>query len=60
MIPEYCSSADALCEYFELCLLAFICLCINALQLSFKDLAVGFGLGFGLMSANDLIFVALR
>ena len=29
------------------------------LQLSFKDLAVGFGLGFGLMSANDLIFAAL-
>ena len=41
----------------ELCLLALLFLCINALQLSVKDLAVGFGLGFGLMSANDFITV---
>jgi len=32
---------------------------MNALQLSFRDLAFGLGLGFGLFSANDLIFSAL-
>ena len=31
----------------------------QARRLSFKDLAVGFGLGFGMMSANDLIYAAL-
>ena len=39
----------------ELCLLAFMCLFMNAIHLSTKNLAFGMALGFGLMSANDLI-----
>lgn len=59
LIPDFALALMRSVSILELCLLAFLCLCINALQLSFKDLAVGFGLGFGLMSANDLIFAAL-
>jgi hypothetical protein len=43
----------------ELCLLAFLCLSMNALRLSFRDMAFGISLGFGLMSANDFIVGAL-
>jgi len=59
LIPDFALALMRSVSILELCLVAFLCLCINALQLSFKDLAVGFGLGFGLMSANDLIFAAL-
>lgn len=60
LIPEVALALMRSVGILELCLLAFICLCMNMLQLSFKDLAVGFGLSLGLMSANDLIFVALE
>jgi hypothetical protein len=43
----------------ELCLLAFLCLCMNALRLSVRDRAFGIALGFGLMSANDFIVGSL-
>lgn len=59
LIPDFALALMRSVSILELCLVAFLCLCINALQLSFKDLAVGFGFGFGLMSANDLIFAAL-
>jgi hypothetical protein len=59
LIPDVALALMRSVSILELCLLAFLGLCINALQLSFKDLAVGFGLGFGFMSANDLIFAAL-
>jgi hypothetical protein len=59
LIPDLALALMRSVSILELCLLAFLCLCINALQLSFKDLAVGFGFGFGLMSANDLIYAAL-
>jgi hypothetical protein len=39
----------------ELCLLAFLCLFMNAIRLSAKDLAFGMALGLGMMSANDLV-----
>jgi hypothetical protein len=39
----------------ELCLLGFLCLSMNALRLSARDLAFGIALGFGLLSANDFI-----
>jgi hypothetical protein len=59
LIPDFALALMRSVSILELCLLAFLGLCINALQLSFKDIAVGFGLGFGLMSVNDLIFSAL-
>src|SRR5579863_8234215 len=43
----------------ELILLAFLCLSMNALRLSVRDMAFGIALGFGLMSANDFVFAVL-
>jgi hypothetical protein len=37
----------------ELCLLAFLCLSMNALRLSARSMAFGIALGFGLMSFSD-------
>jgi hypothetical protein len=39
----------------ELCLLAFLCLSMNALRLSVRSMAFGIALGLGLMSANDFV-----
>jgi hypothetical protein len=39
----------------ELCLLAFLCLSMNALRLPVRDVAFGIALGFGMMSANDFV-----
>jgi hypothetical protein len=39
----------------ELCLLGFLCLGMNALRLSARDMAFGISLGLGLMSANDFV-----
>jgi hypothetical protein len=39
----------------ELCLLAFLCISMNALLLSPRDLAFGISLGFGVLSANDFL-----
>ncbi len=43
----------------ELCLLAFLCLSMNALRLSVRDMAFGIAFGFGLMSASDFVFTSL-
>jgi len=43
----------------ELFLLAFLCLCMNALRLSVRDMAFGLALGFGTMACNDFVTVSL-
>jgi hypothetical protein len=43
----------------ELCLLAFLCLSMNALRLSVRDMAFGISLGFGVMATNDFVTVTL-
>jgi hypothetical protein len=43
----------------ELCLLAFLCLSMNALRLTVRDLSFGIALGFGLMSSGDFVVAAL-
>ena len=43
----------------ELCLLGFLCLGMNALCLSVRDMAFGIALGFGVMSANDFVVISL-
>jgi hypothetical protein len=43
----------------ELCLLGFLCMCMNTLKLSTRELAFGFALGIGIMQANDFILAAL-
>jgi hypothetical protein len=42
----------------ELCLLCFLCLSMNALRLSVRDIAFGIALGFGLMSFSDFILAS--
>ena len=42
----------------ELCLLAFLCLSMNALRLTVRDVAFGIALGFGLMSSGDFILAS--
>jgi len=43
----------------ELCLLAFLCLSMNALRLSVRDLAFGIALGFGMLATNDFVVSSL-
>jgi hypothetical protein len=59
IIPEIADGLMRSVSILELCLLAFLCLSMNALRLSARDIAFGFALGFGLMSANDFIFSSL-
>jgi hypothetical protein len=59
IIPEIAIGLMRAVSVLELCLLAFLCLSMNALRLSIRDMAFGISLGFGLMSANDFIFSAL-
>ncbi|MGA8042033.1 MAG: hypothetical protein WCA37_04455 [Terracidiphilus sp.] len=42
-----------------LCLLAFLCLSMNALRSSMRDLTVGLSLGLGLMAADDFVTSSL-
>jgi len=52
-IPEVAFGLMRSVSILELCLLGFLCLSMNALLLSARDMAFGIALGFGLMSAND-------
>jgi hypothetical protein len=42
----------------ELCLLGFLCLSMNALRLSARDMAFGISLGFGMMSSSEFILAS--
>lgn len=42
----------------ELCLLAFLCLSMNALKINYKDTTFGFSLGFGVMATSDFMQAA--
>ncbi len=55
VIPAVAYALMRSVSMLELCLLAFLCLSMNALRLSARDLAFGISLGFGIMSANDFI-----
>jgi len=55
IIPDIAFGLMRSVSILELCLLAFLCLSMNALRLPVRDLAFGISLGFGLMSTNDLI-----
>jgi hypothetical protein len=59
IIPSIADGLMRSVSVLELCLLAFLCLSMNALRLSTRDLAFGIALGFGLMSANDFIFSSI-
>jgi|HubBroStandDraft_1064217.scaffolds.fasta_scaffold04536_2 hypothetical protein len=58
-IPDIAMGLMRSVSLLELCLLAFLCLSMNALRLSVRDVAFGIALGFGLMAANDFVVVSL-
>jgi hypothetical protein len=55
MIPDIAYGLMRSVSVIELCLLAFLCLSMNALRLSARDVTFGIALGFGLMSCSDFI-----
>src|SRR5208283_2772526 len=59
IIPDIAFGLMRSVSVLELCLLGFLCLSMNALRLSVRDIAFGIALGLGLMSSNDFIFAAL-
>jgi hypothetical protein len=58
-IPELVAGLMRSVSLLELCLLGFLCLSMNALRLSVRDIAFGIALGFGLMSCNDFVVNAV-
>jgi hypothetical protein len=59
VIPDIASGLMRSVSILELCLLAFLCLSMNALHLSIRDMAFGIALGFGLMASNDFVIISL-
>jgi len=58
-IPDIARGLMHSVSVLELCLLAFLCLSMNALHLSIRDIAFGIALGFGLMASNDFVVISL-
>ncbi len=59
IIPDIAFGLMRSVSIVELCLLAFLCLSMNALRISVRDVAFGMALGFGLLSTNDFIFASM-
>jgi hypothetical protein len=59
LLPDIAFGLMRSVSILELCLLAFLCLSMNALRLSIRDMSFGIAVGFGLLSANDFIGAAL-
>ncbi len=59
IIPDIAFGLMHSVSLLELCLLAFLCLSMNALRLSIRDMAFGLALGFGVMAANDFVAASL-
>lgn len=58
-ISDFAYSLMRAVSIIELGLLAFVCLSMNALQLSPRSLCVGFPLGFGVMSMSEFLMAML-
>lgn len=58
-IPDVAFGLMRTVGILELCLLAFLCLSMNALNLSFRDLSFGIALGFGMMASNDFVIASM-
>jgi hypothetical protein len=59
MIPDIAFGLMRSVSFLELCLLAFLCLSMSALQIPVRDLAFGIALGLGVLAANDFIVAAI-
>ncbi len=55
LIPSVAYGLMRSVSIVELCLLGFMCLGMNALRLSARDMAFGIALGMGMMSANEFV-----
>lgn len=58
IIPDIAFALMRSVSVIELCLLGFLCLSMNALRLSVRDMTFGIALGFGLMSSSDLVLAS--
>jgi hypothetical protein len=58
VIPEIAYKLMRSVSIVELCLLAFLCLSMNALHLSVHDMTFGIAMGFGVMSSSDFILAS--
>ncbi len=56
LLPDIAASLMRAVSLVELFLLGFLCLSMNALRLTVRDLSFGLALGLGAMSANDFIY----
>jgi len=59
IIPDIADGLMRSMSILELCLLAFLCLSMNALRLPARAISFGIAVGFGLMSANDFVLSSL-
>lgn len=59
IIPDLALGLMRSVSVLELCLLAFLCVSMNALRLSVRDRAFGIALGFGMLSTSDFVIGAL-
>jgi hypothetical protein len=55
VIPEIGFGLMRSVSILELCLLAFLCLSLNALRISARSIPFGIAVGFGLLSSSDFI-----
>jgi len=60
LLPDIAFRLMRSVNIIELCLLAFLCLSMNALRLSPRDLGFGIALGMGVFSASDFILSAFQ
>ncbi len=60
LIPTLAYQLMRSMSIIELCLLAFLCLSMNALRLSARDLSFGIALGFGILSSGDFVIGAFE
>jgi hypothetical protein len=59
LIADICYGLMHSVSVLELCLLAFLCLSMNALRLTVRDLSFGIALGFGMICSADFILSSL-
>lgn len=58
LLPDITVAFMRTVSVLELCLLAFLALCMNKLNLSPRSYTFGIAFGFGLLSVSDLVFAA--
>ena len=58
-VPDIAYSAMRSVSILELSLLAFLCVCMNSLNLSIQDFAFGSSLSLAFLAANDLVQTTL-